>query len=551
MKHFLRNAHLATFVWVFCGASAYAQWVEQSFDLQTGWNSVYLEVDPAPNDADLLFEGLPIKAVWMRCEGLRTSPVGIDTDHPEDPAYAATTDTGWRVWFPPGAPQRAVNSLRVVRGGRVYLIEASAPATLTIKGRPDGSVMRWREGYNLAGFHVVDDEGSTPTFAQYLRPSEAHRGGSLYEVNSDGTLVPVSDPETMRITPGKGYWVQALKNSTYDGPIRMDQSSLRGVELAQGVSEHRIHIENLRSAQGNVDVSHQPEVGARELEAPGGNPLLRFGSEAAEESGVQGKWLPLDTVILSLEAAGQPGSSRILRIAVSRQDLAGLDPDNEGDGYSNSILRVTDGTGYMRRLPVSMQRDVQDGLWVGDVTVTDVESLTAPGQGTATASPFTFRVILHKSTDDTYSLLRDVVLLWQDGGGGSYIVVTPDCEELLDGAAVAPRISSANFSFDSSLSLVGDFDTTLAGTIALAPDHALDPYRHIYHPEHANGFAGGITRVLTFTFDGDGGGEPEWGVTRLGGTYVENITGMHREMIQVNGQFELRRISDIASLCGP
>ena len=36
-------------------APAAGQWVEQNFELQAGWNSVFLEVDPAPADADGLF----------------------------------------------------------------------------------------------------------------------------------------------------------------------------------------------------------------------------------------------------------------------------------------------------------------------------------------------------------------------------------------------------------------------------------------------------------------------------------------------------------------
>lgn len=549
MKHFLRNAHLATFVWVFCGAPAYAQWAEQSFDLQAGWNSVYLEIDPAPADADQLFAGQPFSTVWMRCEGLRASPVAIDTHHPEDPAYTATTDTGWRVWFPPGVPQHVVNSLRVVRGGRVYLIEASAPTTLIVRGIPDASITRWREGYNLAGFHVVDAAASAPTFSEYLQPSEAHHDAAIYELNPDGTLSRVADPDSARITAGQGYWVQASKSSTYDGPIRIDQRSLRCVDLAPGISEHRIQIQNLRTTRGDVNVAYQPMSGGSGSEAMERVPLLWFDFAAAGDSQFQTNWPPLDEMTLSLEATGQPGSSRTVRVAVSRKDLANLTLDYDEDGYHHGVLRITDGTGYMRRLPVRTRADGQDGLWVGDVTVTDVESLTAPEQGAETASPFTFRIILHKSADETYTLLRDVVLLWQEDGG-SYVLVTPDCEGLLDGQSVAPRISTANFSFDASVSLSGDFQTQLEATINLSPDHPLDPYRHIYHPEHANGFAGGVARNLTLIFDGAGEGDPEWGVTRLGGSYVENITGMHREMIQVNGQFEIRRVSNIASLCG-
>jgi hypothetical protein len=558
----IRLAYAAVPVWIAQASVASAQWAEQSVRLETGWNAVYLELDPEPSDAEALFEDLPIKAVWTRGDKAQTGAAVNYARDPDDPAYFASTDTGWRVWFPSSEPQHVINSLRVVRGGRAYLIEASAPVTLTIRGRPNASITRWREGYNLEGFHVVEDVASAPTFSQYLQPSEAHQNGAIYEVTPDGTLSRVADPDTARITAGQGYWVQASKGCTYDGPIRIDQHSLRCVDLAPGIAEHRIQVQNLRTTQGELNVTYQPIFGGDDAETPEGTPLLRFDFATKEGSQVQAKWRPLDDVTWPLEAAGQPGSSRTLRVAVSRRDLPSLGLSYGEDGYHHGVLHLTDDTGYMRRLPVRTRDDAQDGLWVGDVTVTDVESLTDPAAGTATASPFTFRVILHKDVSNAYTLLREVVLLWDDGGG-SYVLVTPDCLELLDGASVAPRISTANFCFpidpvdedeDGSVGLTGDFQTQLTATVILVsdPPHPVDPYRHAAHPEHANGFADGITRALTFVFDGDGGGDPEWGVTRLGGSYQETITGMHKpsQGIQVTGQFEIRKVSDIASLCG-
>jgi hypothetical protein len=407
----------------------------------------------------------------------------------------------------------------------------------------------------------VEDTSSAPTFSQYLQPSEAHRGGAIYEINPDGTLSRVADPDTARIAAGRGYWVEASKGSTYDGPIRIDRNSLRCVDLAPGVAEHRIQIQNLRADGGEVNVTYRPASGASDAEAPEATPLLRFDLPTTEDSQVEAGWRPLDDTAWRLEGVGQPGSSRTMRIAVSRRDLSSFDLNYDEDGYHRGVLHLKDGTGYLRRLPVRTREDTQDGLWVGDVTVTDVESLTEPGAGTATSSPFTFRIILHKSTGSTYNLLREVVLLWDDGSG-SYVLVTPDCPELLDGASVAPRISTANFCFpfdpvggeDGSVDLTGDFQTQLTASITLPqdPPHPVDPYRHVFHPEHANGFINGITRELTLVFDGDGEGDPEWGVTRLDGSYQENITGMHKpsQGLLVSGQFEIRRISDIGSLCG-
>ncbi len=153
-----------------------AQTAEQTFELRAGWNAVYVEVDPKPSDLDVLLDGLAVTSVWMREEGHLAGGVVPCTDE-ADASCVVSTNTGWRVWFPPDEPQRAVQSLRALRGGRVYLIEAAQAGTWTIRGRPNSSVTRWPQGFDLAGFHVVDQAESAPTFVQYLSGSPAHRGG--------------------------------------------------------------------------------------------------------------------------------------------------------------------------------------------------------------------------------------------------------------------------------------------------------------------------------------------------------------------------------------
>ncbi|MEE9296557.1 MAG: hypothetical protein V3W34_16560 [Phycisphaerae bacterium] len=57
---------LCSLVMLVLAVPAYGQWVEQTFELQKGWNSIFLEVDPAPRRANELFAGKPISAVWLR-----------------------------------------------------------------------------------------------------------------------------------------------------------------------------------------------------------------------------------------------------------------------------------------------------------------------------------------------------------------------------------------------------------------------------------------------------------------------------------------------------
>ena len=75
-----------------CATVARAQWVEQSYQRQPGWNSIYLEVDPEPEQADLLFAGLPIASVWRRSLE-RAAGLGAGCDGPDDPDCTPQHDT--------------------------------------------------------------------------------------------------------------------------------------------------------------------------------------------------------------------------------------------------------------------------------------------------------------------------------------------------------------------------------------------------------------------------------------------------------------------------
>ena len=130
MKGIKRNANAAALILAVSSASALGQWVEQSFDLTAGWNTVHLEVDPSPAVAHELFGDLPIEAVWTEVE------------------------SRWRVWVPGDESVLAVRNLRAIRGGRVYLIRASQATTLTVVGRPNSVETASRPGYNVVGFHV-------------------------------------------------------------------------------------------------------------------------------------------------------------------------------------------------------------------------------------------------------------------------------------------------------------------------------------------------------------------------------------------------------------
>ena len=53
-------------------SSANGQWITQTIPLQPGWNAVFLEVQPEPDQCESVFQGLPVESVSPRFATLTT-----------------------------------------------------------------------------------------------------------------------------------------------------------------------------------------------------------------------------------------------------------------------------------------------------------------------------------------------------------------------------------------------------------------------------------------------------------------------------------------------
>jgi hypothetical protein len=130
---------------------------------------------------------------------------------------------------------------------------------------------------------------------------------------------------------------------------------------------------------------------------------------------------------------------------------------------------------------------------------------------------------------------------------------------------IGRRVSSAAFAFNQPVALTGDtFGAgTLQGAITLDYDDPLNPFKHLFHPDHNNlderfeqklpegreAFSVARTLSLEFTAtDPLGLSPPGWGDTELGGNYRETIAGLHRSAIHVSGSFRLVRVLTVAAL---
>src|SRR5687768_10219010 len=98
-------------------ACARAQWMQQSIQLRPGWNAIFLQVQPYPEDCDTLFAGLPIESAWDYNRSV-DSPQFV-----QDPSTLIPSSAGWLTWFPQDHPLANQGKLFILRDGRPYLIK--------------------------------------------------------------------------------------------------------------------------------------------------------------------------------------------------------------------------------------------------------------------------------------------------------------------------------------------------------------------------------------------------------------------------------------------
>lgn len=372
---------------------AHGQWVDRSYSLHAGWNAVYLEVDPSPETADELFSAYPISEVWaLTPAALKQGPP--ECQDPNDPTCVPVVRGAWDVWLPIGDPHRVAANLSIVRGGRVYLIRADAATTLSLTGRPNAGRSDWREGYNLVGFHVEDDANAAPTFAAYLAGSPSLASAEVRQVTTDGSTQVVSNPANSKIVSGTGYWVRSGGATRYDGPIDVDNGSLRGIDFDIALTEHPLRLENHLGSAASVSIEYRssdtvPSTPAT-LPVNAGDVPLKWLDYVSGPAEAAFQWQPLPASSVALAPAEQDGSRGSIDFSIDRTGLgqAVLDANGEGAEYQG-VLVVRDGAGYRRFVPVAGQSPggiaqtvaggvpARPGLYLGQVTVNQVQWVTA------------------------------------------------------------------------------------------------------------------------------------------------------------------------------
>ncbi|MBI1930746.1 hypothetical protein HYR99_41685 [Candidatus Poribacteria bacterium] len=582
----------------FTGLPAFAQWTSQTIHLKPGWNAVFLEVQPQPNDCNTLFKGIPVESVWMWNRRFST------VQYIKDPAELVPEQPEWLTYIP---GNKVVTNLFTLQGGRPYLIKRSGanPVDWKVVGRPVVRALDWNtDSFNFVGFCV--DDTSSPTFEAFFAPSLAHKdkGQPIYRLNDAGKWEPV-EPKTARLRRGEAYWVYCKGTSTYSGPLTITFEQGQGIDFGRTLMEQTLRLRNESATAKTVTLkvlaSTEP-VDTTQPALAGPVPLSYW--KSSEKNLSEAGWTPFPAV-LSVSLGSK--TEVAIRLEVRRRDMA-----QGRAGLYQSLLEVADGNGSTLLLPVTargrqpsfdgggIRREARllsaqtttseenAGLWVGTVSVNNVSqpaNSLKPNEAVETASEFQFRILVHVNEVGKARFLQQVVLMWKDGTykqdpndreprivdePGHYVLVTDDAllqkfsgSTLRDGKSVGRRISSAAFALDEPKLMTGTFGKELVVDLELDYDHRLNPFKHRYHPDHNNlredyktplpegieSFT--VKRKITLSFgdkDPDGLAIAGLGDRYFGGIYKETISGIHKQAIEVKGTFRLHHVSRVPVL---
>lgn len=462
--------------------------VTQTIPLTAGWNSVWLEVDPADRDPTVVFAGAPVSQVWSYFPKNRT------VEFIDDPEAGLFNAEGWNVFIPDSFAESFLTDLFAILPCRPYLVLATSDATLEVTGRAVRKPIAWRpNSFNLAGFPVDPvTGGGSPSLFFFNDP--ALRNSRKFRLTPGGTWVAMNNSD--RIRRGEAYWVFTAEPTEFEGALEVEVAP-GGNAIGFGTtgSEVRLIARNKGAFPGAIMLSN-----------PNNLPLLR----RVTLPGGEQEWQPWTSITTDKPLGAE--ASVLFEIGLDRSSVTGpIDSFIEVSGLS-STMQIP----FTADVPLTaLQAGGYAGLWVGNVTLSQVTDTTTVDDAVKdTPAEASFRLILHVDAAGVVNLLKSVIMMWKDGIPGTastaevpggYVLVTDDTlipsfkgATLRDGRPVGFRVSSVAYDFpENELPLTGAFGgdgQVLTGAIQIGKFSPTHPYRHKYHPDHDG---------LTPTFDAE------------------------------------------------
>jgi len=295
----------------------------QVVELKAGWNAVWLVVEPADPDPDVVFAGLPVDLV-----GTYFPAVG-QTRFVEDPDGLDWNTPSWAVWYPPEREEHVFSNLPALHGNRAYLIRAMSDCQWQAKGRRIKSEVRWTaNAFNFVGFPL--DVVSPPAFETFFSSSKAHADSRFYRLN-EGKWRLVTNPANTAMHAAEAYAVYCRGRSDYQGPVQLEADFAESVAFGDH-SEVTLTFRNCSDTPQTVTLVRPP---ANRLPLCHKEKTVVDGRPKASYPVLPDQWVLPEM---------QPGETVTPTLVLRRNDVP--------DGGSEEILKAVTPTGMVFFIPL-------------------------------------------------------------------------------------------------------------------------------------------------------------------------------------------------------
>lgn len=476
--------------------------IEESYSLVAGWNLIHVPVEPIVKDPLAALSAINWESLWTWL-----------------PTESEPRGGRWLVIY--RDQPSFLSTLFSLTGPRSYFLFTPSGGTLRIKGAVRSSRQGLRGGaYQL--FAPRFDRSSPPTFANYFsRPGVKEHIGQGFELAGQAYRRLASSTP---LRPGAAYWLFPDRDIPTPDPVRLGVGvgGLR-FDAQTTVSEVVVDVGDGTEGGGGGLESRQLNLRATAVVPPGG----QGNTDWLELQGPDGAFVAVSAGA-TIEVAPAQTSVRVTLRAVRPNTSTSAAADQQ------AVIELSTPQG---QVVVAAELDVPSlqGTWIGEATITEVERPSFFGGGFGPAPELQIALILDIPTV-----------------GPARLLPCAKIETARDGRNMSYRLEAALF--HEAVSLLGTIASdgksgAVVGTMALPPEHPLNPYRHRYHPEHRVGFD--ITRSTRLEFGATlAGGGPLAGaespfatVGVVTGVYEDEIVGLTQEPIRLRGSFRLRRIA--------
>lgn len=551
----MRIPHAATSIALgLCLPLVHGQWKTESYTLKGGWNGVYLHGDASHQSPAELFKNYPnVIEIW------RWNPNPDQTQFTQSPAAPSESSSEWTIWKRDDPEEQQLTALL---GQSAYLFRCSGSSststTVAIPQRPRPPAATWLvSGANFLGFPAATKTkpimnsyfGSFPKAVTSPAKVFKYIGGDLGETN------PIQVPTaTETLNRNTAYWFETAVVSDFTAPVEYELPGTEGIAFGRSSSVVTMGIMNRTTSAITLTLTpaNSEPAPAGQTGITGSVPLTyrtyNSSTSTYQETSVTGSFS------VTIPASGRTD----LQFGVDRTKMSGA-----SDALYASFLEITDSAGLSSVvMPVSAQCSTPAGLWVGEVSVSQVTSTVPGSPGSTTSRPFPLRSIIHVDASGTARLLSQAFVGPLPSGLSG--ITTRESALHPDRKAEATRLVCSQMPLDQAITGSGSFATgsSLTYAIGLPFDNPTNPFVHQYHPDHDNRDADllplkagaesyDIHRTCTYTFtESPPSGETitGWGTSVHGGTYAETITGLNKVPLKVSGTFTLRRLSEIAEI---